>query len=25
MTANQMQIERLLAWLNKSGNKREFW
>jgi hypothetical protein len=24
-TANEMQIERLLAWLNKSGNKREFW
>jgi hypothetical protein len=25
MTANEMQIERLLAWLNRSGNKREFW
>ena len=25
MTANETQIERLLAWLNKSGNKREFW
>jgi hypothetical protein len=25
ITADQMQIERLLAWLNKSGNKREFW